>query len=73
MAKIMGSDRLLTVAEVATRLGLTQATIRRRIFERRIAYCKVGRSVRIPQEIVEKIIAECWRDPVPPGGQVGRS
>ncbi|MBX3349671.1 MAG: helix-turn-helix domain-containing protein [Nitrospira sp.] len=63
------SERLLTVVEAATRLGLKEATIRRRILERKIAYCKVGRAVRLPQEEIERMIKESWRDPVPETGQ----
>ena len=55
------SKQLLTVPEVATRLGLKPATIRRRILERRIAYVKLGRAVRIPIEAVEALIAASYR------------
>ena len=58
------SELLLTVAEAARRLGLKECTIRRRILERRIAYVKNGRSVRIPIEVVEDVIARGWREPV---------
>ena len=44
----MKVSQLLTVEEVASRLGLKVATIRRRILERKIDYIKYGRSVRIP-------------------------
>jgi excisionase family DNA binding protein len=40
-------ERLLTVEEAADRLGTTVRFVRRLIFERRIAYVKVGRHVRI--------------------------
>jgi excisionase family DNA binding protein len=58
------SERLLTVAEAARRLGLKECTIRRRILERRIAYVKNGRAVRIPVEVVEDVISQGWREPV---------
>ena len=58
------SELLLTVAEAARRLGLKECTIRRRILERRIAYVKNGRFVRIPIEVVEDVIARGWREPV---------
>jgi len=61
------SERLLTVPEVAVRLGLKEATIRRRILERRIDYVKNGRSVRIPLEAVEKVIAVGYRPAIPEG------
>jgi excisionase family DNA binding protein len=40
-------DRLLTVDEAAERLGTSTRFVRRLIFERRIAFVKVGRHVRI--------------------------
>lgn len=57
----MKVSQLLTVEEAANRLGLKVATIRRRILERKIDYVKNGRSVRIPQEAVERIITEGFR------------
>jgi excisionase family DNA binding protein len=36
-------DRLLTLAEVAERLNTTPRHVRRLVFERRIAYRKLGR------------------------------
>ena len=42
-------DRLLTVEEAAERLGTSTRFVRRLIFERRIAFVKVGRHVRITQ------------------------
>ena len=58
------SERLLTVREAASRLGLKECTIRRRILERTIVYVKNGRSVRIPVEAVDELIASGWRDPI---------
>ena len=58
------SQQLLTVAEAANRLGLKECTIRRRILERTIVYVKNGRSVRIPVEAVDELIASGWRDPI---------
>ena len=55
------SKQLLTVAQVAERLGLKPATIRRRILERRLPYVKLGRAVRIPVEDVEALIASSYR------------
>jgi excisionase family DNA binding protein len=40
-------DRLLTVEEAADRLGTSVRFVRRLILERRIAYTKLGRHVRI--------------------------
>ena len=55
------SKQLLTVAQVADRLGLKQATIRRRILERKLPYVKLGRAVRIPEEAIETLIASSYR------------
>lgn len=49
---------MLSVAEVAKRLGLKEGTIRLWIARRKIAHVKLGRAVRIPPEEVERIIAE---------------
>jgi len=58
------SERLLTVTEAATRLGLKVSTIRRRILEKRIAVVRIGRAVRIPIEVIDALIAAGWDDPV---------
>jgi len=53
----MSRQRLLTVDEVADRLGTTVRFPRRLIAERRIQYVKVGRHVRIPERVVDEWIA----------------
>jgi excisionase family DNA binding protein len=40
-------DTLLTIEEAAERLGTSVRFVRRLVFERRIAFVKVGRHVRI--------------------------
>jgi len=40
-------DKLPTVEEAADRLGTSARFVRRLVFERRIAYIKLGRHVRI--------------------------
>ena len=65
----MKVSQLLTVKEVANRLGLKTATIRRRILERKIDYVKNGRSVRIPVETVERIISTGFRAAITEGGE----
>lgn len=49
-------DRLLTVNEVAERLGTSVHFPRRLIRERRITFVRVGRHVRIPESAVEAMI-----------------
>jgi excisionase family DNA binding protein len=55
------SKQLLTVAQVADRLGLKEATIRRRILERRLPSVKLGRAVRIPIEVIDALIVASYR------------
>jgi excisionase family DNA binding protein len=51
-------DRLLTLAEVAERLNTTARHVRRLVFERRIAYRKLGRYVRFhPDDVAEYVAA----------------
>jgi excisionase family DNA binding protein len=50
-------EKLLTVPEAAERLRLQPSTIRKWIFERRLAYVRVGRrAVRIREADIEKLI-----------------
>ena len=61
------SDRLLTVFEVAERLGLKPATIRRMILERRIDTVRPSaRAVRIPQSAVERIFERGYAAAIEP-------
>ncbi len=61
------SAKLLTVREVAERLGLKESTIRKRILQRQIAYVKPGlRAVRIPVEELERILATGFRPAITP-------
>ncbi len=52
----MGKDRLLTVDEVAERLGTSVRFPRRLIAERRITFVRIGRLVRIPEAAVTEMI-----------------
>jgi excisionase family DNA binding protein len=62
------SERLLSVKEAEDRTGRKASTWRRDILERRVPYVKIGRSVRIPVEVIDKLIADGWRDAVPLNG-----
>jgi len=64
---IKTSGRLLTLIEVEKRTGRKVSTWRRDILERRITYVKIGRSVRIPEEEVDDLIARGWRDAIATG------
>ena len=50
-------ERLLTVEEAAERLGTSTRFIRRLIAERRIAYTKLGRHVRIAARDLDAYVA----------------
>jgi excisionase family DNA binding protein len=50
-------ERLLTVDEAAERLGTSTRFIRRLIAERRIAYTKLGRHVRIAGRDLDAYVA----------------
>ena len=47
---------LLTVEETAELLGVKEATVRVWMARRKLAYTKLGRSVRIPREAVEELV-----------------
>ena len=49
-------DRLLTIFEAADRLGIRPITLRMWATKRKIARCKIGRAVRIPESEIERII-----------------
>jgi excisionase family DNA binding protein len=50
-------DSLLTVEQAAERLGTSTRFVRRLIFERRIAYSKLGRHVRIAEHDLINYVA----------------
>lgn len=50
-------DRLITAAEAADRLGTSVRFIRRLVAQRRIAYTKVGRHLRISTTDLDAFIA----------------
>jgi excisionase family DNA binding protein len=50
-------ERLLTVDEAAERLGTSARFVRRLIAERRIAYTKLGRHVRITARDLDGFVA----------------
>jgi len=55
------SKRLIRVPEVAARLGLKEATVRRMILERGLPTVRVGRTVSIPIEHIEQLIIQGYR------------
>ena len=64
------SRRLVTVFEAQHMTGRKASTWRRDILLRRIPYVKLGRSVRIPIEVIDDLIKEGWRERIgPPHGR----
>lgn len=61
----MTVDWLLTVDQVAERLGTGVRFPRRLIEERRITFVKVGRHVRIPESVVEAYVDANTVEPIP--------
>jgi excisionase family DNA binding protein len=57
-------ERLLTVEEAAGRLGTSARFVRRLVFERRIAFVKVGRHVRIAPADLDAYITAGRVDPL---------
>jgi len=64
----MNDQRLLTVREASEQLGLRESTLRKWVLQKRIAYCKLGRSIRLPANVVEKMIRESYREAIAEGG-----
>ena len=62
-----GCQRHLTTAQVAEILGTSERFPRRLIAERRIAYVKAGKHVRIPQSALDDYIATNTITPTRPG------
>lgn len=60
----MESKRLLTVQEAERLTQRKASTWRRDILEKRIAYVKIGRQVRIPIEAIHELIAKGWHNPI---------
>jgi excisionase family DNA binding protein len=58
------ADRLLSVNQVADRLGTSPRFPRRLIAERRIAFVHVGRHVRIPERALDDFIARHTTSPM---------
>ena len=58
------TKRLLTLRECEALTGRKVSTWRRAIARREVSYVRIGRSVRIPQEIIETLIQQGWQEPV---------
>lgn len=58
-------EELLDIDTVARRLGVGERFVRRLVFERRIAYVKVGRHVRFEPAVIDRWIADARQEPEP--------
>ncbi|GJL67838.1 MAG: hypothetical protein NPIRA06_04730 [Nitrospirales bacterium] len=58
------SNRLLSLAECEVKTGRKVPTWRKAIARRQVPFVRIGRNVRIPEEYIEKLIAEGWYEPV---------
>ena len=69
------SSKLYTVDQAAEQLNTTVRFVRRLIAERRIAFVRLGRHVRIAEEDLDAFIARGRVDPMqpPPRGWPGRA
>ena len=54
----MNTNRLLTLREAAERTGFRESTWRSWILKRRVSYLKVGRSVRVAEADLERMIEQ---------------
>ena len=64
----MSDYQLLTIHEASARLGLRESTLRKWVLQKRISYFKLGRSIRVSAQVVEKMIAEGYREAIVTGG-----
>ena len=55
--------RLLTIDQLAERLGVTPRHVRRLVFERRVPFLKVGRFVRFSPNDIAKWLQSTRREP----------
>ena len=61
--------RLLTLTECEARTGRKVSTWRKAIAQREIDFVRLGRSVRIPEEVIEQMITQGYRPAISDGGE----
>jgi len=49
---------MLTVRQAAQRLGLRESTLRAWILRRRLTFTRLGRAIRIPSDVVDRLIED---------------
>lgn len=58
------TTKLLTLAELQAKTGKKISTWRKAIAEKKIPYVRLGRSIRVPQEFLDRLIEDGWHDPI---------
>ncbi len=58
------TKRLLTLEQCEAITGRKISTWRKAIYRREIPYVRIGRSVRIPEEVIQDMIEKGWCAPV---------
>lgn len=51
-------DTLLNVDQVSARTGWRPGTVRMKIWRRELPYLKLGRSIRIRESVIEKLLED---------------
>ena len=64
--EVTTAEALLTVDQVAERLGTSVSFPRHLIAQRRIRFVRLGRHVRIPESALAEFIAAGTVEPLPP-------
>lgn len=59
-----GSGKLLTLKQAENRTARKVSTWRRDIRLRKVPYVRLGRSVRIPEEFIDRWIVSGWHEPI---------
>lgn len=55
------TQKLLTLRECESRTGRKVATWRKAIARREVSFIRLGRSIRIPEDVIEQMIAQGYR------------
>jgi excisionase family DNA binding protein len=55
--------KLYTIPEASTKTRMSNAWIRKKIYQREIRYLKIGRRVFIPESTIDKILKESVVEP----------
>jgi excisionase family DNA binding protein len=56
MSALKMESRLMSLPQAAEELGITVNTLRAWVYRRKIGYVKIGRSVRVSESTIQRII-----------------